>query len=75
MKAYCNFDVMKKSLTSLEKMIIEQMLDEKSSNEIAKNFNLTLREIESIRRSIFDKLGVDNLIGFTKKAIQLRLNK
>ena len=64
---------MKAELNQIEKLILQEMLDEKSSNDIAIELDISIKEIDNIRKSIYAKLEVKNGIGLLKKSIENNL--
>jgi DNA-binding NarL/FixJ family response regulator len=67
-----NFTI-KYKLTSRERQIITEILDEKSNKEIAEILNISKRTVESHRKNIALKLDVKNSIGIAKIAIKYNL--
>ena len=60
-------------LTVKEKEIVQLIIKEYTTGEIAMKLNNTANTIMSHRKNIFLKLEVTNIAGLTKKAIQLGL--
>ena len=67
-----NFTI-KYKLTSREREIVSEILDEKSNKEIAETLNISKRTVESHRKNIALKLDVKNSIGIAKIAIKYNL--
>ena len=67
-----NFTI-KYKLTTREREIISEILDEKSNKEIAETLNISKRTVESHRKNIALKLDVKNSIGIAKIAIKYNL--
>ena len=67
-----NFTI-KYKLTTREREIISEILDEKSNKEIAETLNISKRTVESHRKNIALKLEVKNSIGIAKIAIKYNL--
>ena len=67
-----NFTI-KYKLTTREREIISEILDEKSNKEIAEILNISKRTVESHRKNIALKLEVKNSIGIAKIAIKYNL--
>lgn len=59
----------KKVLTKTEKDILTQLMEGKTNKEIAFQTGRSIRTIEDHRAHIMQKLGVDNLVDLTKKAM------
>jgi len=62
-----------KVLTKTEMRILRQLLDGKSTKEIARLQHRSVRTIEDHRHHIMHKLGVDNLVDLVKQAAVVRL--
>jgi PAS domain S-box-containing protein len=58
-----------KLLTSTEKKILELIMQGKSSKEIAFQLKRSIRTVEDHRAHIMQKLGANNLVELTKKAL------
>ena len=54
----------------MEKKVLQEIIKEKSSNEIAIQFNLGILEIDEIRKQIMRKAGVRTMVGLTKYVMQ-----
>ena len=67
-----NFTI-KYKLTTREREIISEILDEKSNKEIAEILKISKRTVESHRKNIALKLEVKNSIGIAKIAIKYNL--
>ncbi len=63
----------KQMLTKREKQILELIVAELTTAEIAQRLFLSIRTVENHRFNIAQKLGVKNTAGLMKKAIQLGL--
>ena len=64
---------MKNDLSQIELLILQKILEEKSSNAIAEEFEISLKEVDRIRHSIYKKMEVKNAIGLVKKSIENNL--
>tara|TARA_R110002049_G_scaffold120471_10_gene274922 strand:- start:4650 stop:5291 length:642 start_codon:yes stop_codon:yes gene_type:complete len=62
-------------LTSREKEILQLIVQEKTTKEIAETLFLSEKTIESHRSNLYLKLGVKNVVGLVKRAIELDLLK
>ena len=60
-------------LTRKEKEILRMVIDGKHNKEIADNFSLSVRTIETHRFNIMKKLGVNNAIDMVNKAVKENL--
>jgi len=60
-------------ITLREKEILELIVHEYSSQEIAEKLSLSHRTIENHRLNLLFKFGVKNVAGLVRKAIQLKL--
>ena len=58
------------TFTEIEKKVLLEFIDEKSSNEIALKYNLGIMEVDQIRKRIMQKTGVRTLVGLTKYVMQ-----
>lgn len=63
----------KPSLTRREKDIVRLIMQEKTSQEIATELNLSLRTVENQRVNLTQKLDVKNVVGLVKKVIEWEL--
>jgi PAS domain S-box-containing protein len=59
-----------KALTKTEKIILEHLMQGKSNKEIARGLGRSVRTIEDHRSHIMRKLGVDNIVDLTRKALE-----
>jgi DNA-binding CsgD family transcriptional regulator len=57
-------------LTPREQQIVKLIVDEKSTIEISQLLHISQKTVETHRKNIYLKLGVKNLVGLVKKAIQ-----
>jgi len=64
---------MKNDLSQIELLVLKSLLEERSSNTIARELEISLKEVDEIRQSIYKKLGAKNGIGLLKKAIENNL--
>lgn len=62
------------SLTPREKQILQLIVNEYSSQEIAAQLNLSLRTVENYRLNLSLKLEVKNTAGLVRKAIMMGLD-
>ncbi|MEZ5007258.1 MAG: hypothetical protein R2728_01885 [Chitinophagales bacterium] len=62
-------------LNDLEIKVTKLMLQEYSSNVIAKTMGMSIVQINTIRKGIYDKMDVHSPIGLIKKCIQLKIIK
>lgn len=60
-------------LDEREKKILQMLWEEKSNQEIAKEFFLGVRSIEKIRRALKEKIGTKSSIGLIKYALNNRI--
>ncbi len=60
-------------LTVREKEVLQLIAEEHNTQDIAKMLNLSPKTVETHRRKLMDKLGVNNIAGLTKMAIRLGL--
>ncbi|WP_353723189.1 helix-turn-helix transcriptional regulator [Dyadobacter sp. 676] len=58
-------------LTKREKEILDLIMDELSSKEIAEKLQVSISTVEAYRRSLFRKFGVRSVIGLVKAAMKL----
>ena len=56
-------------LTKREKEIIQKIANELSNNQIADELNISLRTVETHRRNIMQKLGINNVVSLIKYAL------
>ena len=59
-----------KALTKTEKLVLDQLMQGKSNKEIARGLGRSVRTIEDHRSHIMRKLGVDNIVDLTRKALE-----
>lgn len=57
-------------LSEREREVLKLMSEGHSTKEIASNFNLSIKTIETHRKNIMDKLGIRNIAALTKLAIR-----
>ena len=69
------FDFKKAILTDREKVIIQLIANECTTDEIAEKLFISKQTIETHRKNIFYKLQVKNIAGLIKKAIYLGVVK
>lgn len=62
-----------KLITSRELEVIKLIVEEKSSNDIAKELFISLGTVEAHRRNIFKKLEVKNVVGLVKFAMKYNI--
>jgi len=60
-------------ISKRENEILSLILDELTSNEIAKKLFISLGTVETHRRNLINKLGVRNTAGLVKKSIEMGL--
>ena len=63
----------KQLLTPIEKDILKLIAQEYSGNEIAKQLNLSISEVDDHRKSIMQKTGAKSTTSLIKIAIQEKL--
>lgn len=61
------------SLSSREKQIVQLIIDEHTTQEIADKLNISFNTVETHRRNIMDKLGAKNAAGIVRIALQHKL--
>lgn len=61
------------SLTGREREILQLVAEGRSSAEIARTLSLSIKTIEAYRSRIMTKLGVKNIAGLVKHALQIGL--
>ncbi len=66
-------DIKKKALSQREQEILQLIVDEKSSPEIAELLHLSLRTVDNYRQGLMKKLEVHNSAGLIKKALLMGL--
>lgn len=57
-------------LTPREQEIVRLIVEEKSTHDISELLCISQKTVETHRKNIYLKLGVKNLVGLVKKAIQ-----
>ena len=57
-------------LTAREREVLQLLAEGNSTKEIAASLHVSAKTIETHRRRIMDKLGIDNVAGLTKYAIR-----
>lgn len=55
-----------KNFTAREQQVIDLILKEYSSGRIAKELEISVRTVESHRKSIYSKVGVSSVVGLVK---------
>ncbi|MHC4291681.1 MAG: response regulator transcription factor [Planctomycetota bacterium] len=63
-----------KSLTETEKIVLQMILQDKTSNEIARALDRSVRTIEVHRNHIMHKLDVHSIVNLVKRAVEMGLN-
>lgn len=58
------------TLTKREQEILEQIANEFTTEQIAKNLHISIPTVESHRRNMFRKLGVQSVVGLVKEALK-----
>ena len=58
------------TLTKREQEILELIANELTSEQIAKNLHISIPTVESHRRNMFRKLGVQSVVGLVKEALK-----
>ncbi|WP_420316510.1 LuxR C-terminal-related transcriptional regulator [Ekhidna sp.] len=61
--------------TPREKEIVQLILDEKSNSVIASELGISERTVESHRKSIYSKSGVNNVVGLVKHVLAEKKSK
>ena len=61
------------SITVREREVIQLLVDEYSSKEIAQKLFISLETVHSHRKNIRRKLGVRNVAGVVREAFQLQM--
>ncbi len=56
-------------LTKREKQVLQLVVKENTSAEIAKKLEISLRTVETHRKNILKKTGAKNIVGLVKFAI------
>ncbi len=67
------FSGLKPTLTRREKDMLQMIMDEMTSHQMAERMGLSLRTIENHRVSLMQKLDAKNMAGIVKRAFQLGL--
>ena len=60
-------------ITTREKEIIHLIINEYSSKEIARKLYISITTVHSHRKNIRRKMGVKNVAGVVRKALQLEI--
>ena len=63
------------SLSAREVEIVKLIVEEKSSQEISQQLNISIRTVETHRKNIAKKIGSASLVAITKYAIQEKIIK
>ncbi len=63
-----------KSLTETEKIVLQMILQDKTSNEIARILDRSVRTIEVHRNHIMHKLDVHSIVNLVKRAVEMGLD-
>jgi LuxR family transcriptional regulator, transcriptional regulator of spore coat protein len=58
------------TLTKREQEILELIANELTSEQIAQNLHISIPTVESHRRNMFRKLGVQSVVGLVKEALK-----
>ena len=58
------------ALTKREHEILELIASELTTEQIAQNLNISIPTVESHRRNMFRKLGVQSVVGLMKEALK-----
>lgn len=58
------------TLTKREQQILELIANELTSEQIAQNLHISIPTVESHRRNMFRKLGVQSVVGLVKEALK-----
>lgn len=58
------------TLTKREQQILELIANELTTEQIAKNLHISIPTVESHRRNMFRKLGVQSVVGLVKEALK-----
>ena len=56
--------------TQLEQKVLQEIMQEKSANEIAIKYDLGILQVDQIRKQIMQKIGVRTMVGLTKYVMQ-----
>lgn len=57
-------------LTKREQQILELIANELTTEQIAQNLHISIPTVESHRRNMFRKLGVQSVVGLVKEALK-----
>lgn len=60
-------------LSAREVEIVKLIVEEKSSQEISQQLNISIRTVETHRKNIAKKIGSASLVAITKYAIQEKI--
>ncbi|WP_394994032.1 response regulator transcription factor [Emticicia sp.] len=58
------------TLTKREQEILELIANELTTEQIAKNLHISIPTVESHRRNMFRKMGVQSVVGLVKEALK-----
>ena len=58
------------TLTNREQEILELIANELTNEQIAKNLHISIPTVESHRRNMFLKIGVQSVVGLVKEALK-----
>ena len=58
------------ALTKRELQILELIASELTTEQIAQNLHISIPTVESHRRNMFRKLGVQSVVGLVKEALK-----
>jgi DNA-binding CsgD family transcriptional regulator len=58
------------TLTNREHEILELIANELTTEQIAQNLQISIATVESHRRNMFRKLGVQSVVGLVKEALK-----
>lgn len=58
------------TLTKREQQILELIANELTTEQIAQNLHISIPTVESHRRNMFRKLGVQSVVGLVKEALK-----
>ncbi len=58
------------TLTKREQEILELIANELTTEQIAQNLHISIATVESHRRNMFRKLGVQSVVGLVKEALK-----
>lgn len=62
-----------RSITHMEKRVLQLIVDGCENEEIASKLDFSLDDVEEHRRSIFDKMKVDNVFKLVRMALEHKL--